>query len=239
MTLVHAPVRVLPRCYLRGVVSGDRDELLQHLEEQRRFMASSAKSFDEGEEAEAKRLATTVRVLVHNTDRSESLLKQLGVQHRVRFLDTWRPPDPPSPGAVTVRRFDAGLAVLQLGSEEARLKAPLEPTEAKIRGPQPFRFWWNQAVIEDLQRERFTRRELILFMANKAGGAHIDPAIKPKFRALTRLNSLGWGTGMNEEGHRYVGVPASPDDEPLGNPIPANIRQIAFEVEWTLTREFG
>lgn len=32
-----------------------------------------------------------------------------------------------------------------------------------------------------------------------------------------------------------VVVPAGPTDTPLGNPIPANIRQIAFEVDMTLT----
>lgn len=216
----------------------NRQNLLGHLREQLGFLRASARAFDEGEEAEAKRLATTIRVLVHNTDRSASLLKQLGEQHHLQFLDTWEPPEPARPRVTRVRRFDSGLAAIELGPDGARFTVPLEEHGRNIRGPQPFQFWWNRAIIDDLQRERFTRKELVLFLANKEGGAHVDPAIRPRFFALTRLNSLGWGHGM-DDGKPYVSVPAGPDDEPLGNPIPANVRQIAFEVEWTLTHQLG
>lgn len=53
-------------------------ELMNHLYEQMAFLKRSAEHYDAGEFSEAKRLAATLRVLLHDTDRSVSLLSQLG-----------------------------------------------------------------------------------------------------------------------------------------------------------------
>jgi hypothetical protein len=211
-----------------------REELIEHLKHQLGFLRASSAAFDAGREEEAQRLATTIRVLVHSTGQSVALLKQLGVQHQMRFLDTWQPPEATRPGVVLVRRWDAGLATIRLGSGTATFAAPLGAHPEGIRGPQPFRIWWKQSVIEDQTRTRFTRKELVLFMTNQAGGAHVDPDIASRWVALTKLNSLGWGYGDNA-----LVVPAGPEDDPMGNPIPANIRQIAFEVETSITGFMG
>src|SRR4051794_24926166 len=79
-----------------------QDELRQLLSEQVRLMRRSAKYFDEGDESEAKRLATHIRVLVHDTKASHSLLGLLGVKASMRFVDTTLRPDLMSlpPGAI-------------------------------------------------------------------------------------------------------------------------------------------
>lgn len=216
-----------------------REELAEHLRTQVGFLQKSARAFDEGDETEAIRLAVTIRVLVHNSKTSTSLLKQLGVQHQLKFVDTAPfPPEPTTPGAL-VKRFDGGLAYMQMNGEGAKFCAPLDdnPPEPSY-GPQPFRTWWNRQVIEDLLRERFTRAEVVLFLANKSGGAHIDPKLVPRFEALTKFNSLGWGWSRTE-GRSSITVPAGPEDTPLGNPLPANVRQIAYELEATLTQQLG
>jgi hypothetical protein len=52
---------------------------------------------------------------------------------------------------------------------------------------------------------------------------------------LTSYNSLGWGS--NKQGEQIaVTVPASPEDQPIGSPIPVNVRQIAYEVEETMIK---
>lgn len=88
----------------------------------------------------------------------------------------------------------------------------------------------------DEKRVKFTREEFVLFMAHKVGGAHVDPEIKQHFKALTQLNSLGW-VRIHEDGKPGVGVPAAPGQQGLGNPIPANVRQIAYEVEHTVSEQ--
>ncbi len=52
---------------------------MAQLEEQVAFLRHSAALFDAGADAEAKRIAVVIRVLVHDTPRSHSLLAQLGL----------------------------------------------------------------------------------------------------------------------------------------------------------------
>ncbi|HEY4058491.1 MAG TPA: hypothetical protein VGM39_17885 [Kofleriaceae bacterium] len=59
-----------------------------HLIEQVGFLDASSTAYDQGIESEAKRLATTVRVLVHDTSASRSLLTHLGVRDRLPWTDT-------------------------------------------------------------------------------------------------------------------------------------------------------
>jgi hypothetical protein len=220
-------------------VKQGRQDLLAEFQVQLRFLRRSAREFDNGDEDEAKRLAVVLRLLLHNTKQSHALLKQVGIQHQLKFLDTWTPPDKPTDPRILVKRWDAGLGVIAMDGQGARFKAPLADSPKQgIRGLQPFRLWWNQWVLQDMLGESFTRKELVLFVANQAGGAHVDPAIHTRFHALTRLNSLGWG--WHREGENIaLTVPASPGDQPMGSPIPVNIRQIVFEVDETLLRQAG
>jgi hypothetical protein len=167
---------------------------------------------------------------------STSLLKQLGVQHQLKFLDTKPKPEPARPGVIT-RRWNAGLAVIELGPSGTHYKAPLtNDRPGSTYGGQLFRNWWQRVIMKDMNRVPFTRQEFVLFMAHKVGRVHVDPEIAPHFQALTQLNSLGF-VRLDDGGKPGVGVPATLGDEPMGNPIPANVRQITYEVERTLTEQ--
>jgi len=67
-----------------------QEELQQHLRDTIQALELSSRAFDEGFEGEAKRLAAAIRVLVHDTDSSKSLLGQLG-QKTISFYDTCAP----------------------------------------------------------------------------------------------------------------------------------------------------
>src|SRR3954467_14968214 len=54
-------------------VPQSKAELDNHLKEQSGSLRASMRSYDEGFEGEAKRLAVTIRVLVHNTSRSHAI----------------------------------------------------------------------------------------------------------------------------------------------------------------------
>ena len=62
-------------------------ELAKHLREHLGFLRASADAYDAGFDGEAKRLAVSVRVLVHDTNNSKSLLGQLG-QKNTQFVDS-------------------------------------------------------------------------------------------------------------------------------------------------------
>lgn len=66
------------------------DELQEHFAEQIYFLKASADAFDKGFEGESKRLAVALRVLLHDTPKSKSLLGQLELKDHL-FYDTRMP----------------------------------------------------------------------------------------------------------------------------------------------------
>ena len=109
------------------------EDLRNHLCEQVQFLAASAAAFDNGHEGEAKRLATTIRVLVHDTKSSRSLLRQLNMKHTIRTQNTAHPIDPrnaaPHQGLVVMRvdvpeGIGAAVTFTLLGEEEPYTDAP-------------------------------------------------------------------------------------------------------------------
>src|SRR5258708_637287 len=117
-----------------------RGDLESHLEEQLAFLERSATSFDEGHESEAKRLAAVIRVLVHDTQVSRSLLSQLSLKAGT-FLDSALPLYDASPLSYH------GLISAGGTSKRTDYQAPLD--EALGRRQVPFEEWWNAPVIVD------------------------------------------------------------------------------------------
>ena len=66
-------------------------DLWDLLKDQLRFLRNSSSSYDNGFEGEAKRLAVTIRILVHDTKNSTSLLHQLVIKHKLKMLNTASP----------------------------------------------------------------------------------------------------------------------------------------------------
>ena len=91
-----------------------------------------------------------------------------------------------------------------------------------------FRTWWRTDVTRDARDELWSREGHVIVVANQDGGAHVDPRLDERYHALTRENAMGW---------RFHRAGAGPDNEGLpflNSPVLASIRQIAWEVEWTL-----
>jgi Helicase conserved C-terminal domain len=74
-------------------------------------------------------------------------------------------------------------------------------------------------VIKDSDGQEFTRKELVLALCNKEGGAHVDPEIEAAYEKLASSNSLGW---VYREGDG--------PDQLLPNPVVYSMRQISHEV---------
>ncbi len=185
------------------------DELRAHLEEQLGFIEASATSFDGGLEGEAKRLAVTIRVLLHDTKASHSLLGQLNAKN-VDFFDTAFEFDPKNISP------HGGLVFIAHGPPRTRYVAMLD--DVPVKHMTPFDTWWNAPVFVDKERRELSRKDLVLTAANQDGGAHVDPALDDVYYSLTRGNSLGWTVSEN-------GIA-----RPMEGPERAAIRQIAHEV---------
>ena len=219
-----------------------RQDLRNHLCEQLRFLRASAASFDKGFEGEAKRLATTIRLLLHDTKSSKSLLHLLKMKHALKMHNTAHPFDPrnraPHQGLMLMRLEVPGgvsgsISFKLFGEQEPNTDAPSDEPRAKMtyvprleapgttgRATEvPFTPWWEDIVIKDRGGQVFTRKDLIVAMANKEGGAHVDPELDEEYARLTRLHSQGWQ--VITEGIRQ------PPDNSI---VAASIRQIAHEV---------
>jgi hypothetical protein len=199
--------------------------LESHLREQHQFLVRSSAAFDQGFEAEAKRLATVIRVLLHDTSSSTSLLSQLHVKKTLKYVDTALPFNPNN------LLPTGGLTVMRLQSPQASgdYVAPLdELAPPRQKRPKEFDAWWNDPILKDAQGSIFSRKKLVLEVANSDGGAHVDPALNAAYEALARHNSFGW----------VISTSAGP--QPFTNsPILPSIRQIAYEVERTITTNLG
>lgn len=129
------------------------------------FIATSARLYDSGEETEAVRIGTALRVICHSTPQSTSLLKHLGAEGTV-MASTAGGSDPPV-GVLLSEAFvmiggTAGMSpALGRGSQFAEL---------------PFRSWWSQVVLVN-NAKRFSRRDIVLMAVNRDGGAHVDATL--------------------------------------------------------------
>jgi len=207
-------------------VKQSEKELLGHLKEQIGFLQRSADAYDNGFTDEAKRMATTIRVLVHDTQKSTSLLTALGKKD-IPFYSTAATID--NGKSMSTHRLVALKLSSNQGKSEASYYAPLDdrPPYVDVNKKMVFRLWWNEIIIIDKLRNEFSRKDLVLSMSNKDGGAHIDPELDDAYAALTRYNSLGWTASDSK------GINRNLDGAEL-----ANIRQICHEVLKSLKDEF-
>jgi len=197
-------------------------DLERHLREQISFLQASANAYDNGFKGEAKRMAVVIRVLLHDTSKSTSLMTLLCVK-KIDFLDSsydYRPDNLVSfAGLVMIRKFPGGAEYVP------RCKLPPKPVGEPMR-LIPFEDWWGKVVVVDQRKNKFTRLDLVLALSNKEGGAHVDPKLGAEYAALTRDNTMGWCYW---------------DKSVKGDIVPvelASVRQIAHEVLFSLKNAF-
>jgi len=198
-----------------------RDELLDHLKDKIAFMIQSASSYDNGFEGEAKRLAIAIRILVHDTSQSTSLLTQLDKKD-ILFYSSASNYDPIS--LITVNC----LTAMRKGPNGADYVAMLDNLPPGRWKKMSFDRWWKREIMyRDSARNTFSRKDLVLAVADKEGGAHIDSKLDQDYANLSRFGSLSWKVVMHGVETSFKNTPVFP-----------SIRQIAHEVLKTLKDEF-
>lgn len=153
------------------------------LDEQRHLLKTAVDGMAAGDLTQALNVATRIRTLVHETGSSKPLLKYLHKNYlELPILD--RKPQAPSPGPPGVQ------AIIFFCPVSAKMKAPegtisliteLLPNE---HAPSKLGMWWENACMVLPGIGPVYRRELILGLSNKEGGAHVDADITEKYRNL-------------------------------------------------------
>ncbi|MBU3190753.1 hypothetical protein K9O30_14980 [Clostridium bowmanii] len=189
------------------------NDMRKHLGSQIFFLKNSISSYDSGFEDEGQRIATTIRILLHDTDNSTSLFKHLDMKTHMLFLSTALPYIP-----ANMLSYEGLLATSTIG-----IYIPHCLSDNKIQGLcLVFEDWWNEIILDD-KINVFSRKDIALYVANKDGGAHIDKNLNEAYTNLTKNNSLSGYLLVNNE------------KKPLYNsPVYACIRQIAFELLYSI-----
>ncbi len=223
-----------------------RNDYLQELKEQLQILSADGLNYDKGLYPVAKSLATRVRVFVHDTKNSRSLLTQLerksilfystpgqgsgaGWSHLTRLVidgngPRWMPFLETFP-----RTIDDASMFLKLAKENPGqdIQIPMIPIDWLKKS---FEDWWNEAVLSTDQGQQLSRKQLVLSLADADGGAHVDPQLKDSdYAAFSRSNALGWQvTNFNTN-----------VTNPMSGPQYACMRQIAYELKKSLCEQMA
>lgn len=192
-------------------ITRTKAELIESFKNQLHSLADLSELFDSGKEHIFQDIATKIRVIFHNSNSSKSLVKQLKLEHI-----------PMNCSALKYSQSNMvshlGLVGFAIGTSTAKYRAPLDDIPVLKKHVTQENWWNSNKVIVDSRKIAFTRRQLVLEVANTDGGAHVDDSIKEDYYNLSRLNSCSW---------QRVG-PGGPED--FESPVPASIRQIAWEI---------
>lgn len=203
-------------------------ELFEALKEQLYFLDSSLHNFLNNE-IESKRIATTIRVLVHDTNKSNSLLNSLNKKQQINFINSAIPNDGrlhSMTGMKNVRGSNpnqyTGL-VAKINDYEVLTAVPLFqmhlPEWHNGYSKLLFEDWWKMEIIK-INSDTLTRREVVLLMANKDGGAHLDITLPEPYHFIKESKLILNIGGRETEFEKRL--------------IYATVAQIGWEVKFSI-----
>jgi hypothetical protein len=184
--------------------------LIKELKKQISYLERSSVLFDQGMQDEAPRIATTLRVLIHETQRSRSLLGELGIRGKTKLLS--------SSCFSFTKKKDQYLTCTITGIETDNGVVRIVPQYDRTVRTREIKAhdWWEELIFGMTKTPRFSRKDFVLFSANKDGGAHVDKYPK-KFKQI-------------KDGDTGFSYKANGQDVPLTNTIECAIRQMAYEI---------
>lgn len=165
--------------------------LLERLGELRHLLRKSVADLCAGDLAEAVRIATAIRVMVHETGSSKPLLKQIVPNYLDLQIRDWpdaKPePGPPGTHAIIALHVPVSMNITEHGVSKSGLKwRPLINVGR----------WWARPSLILPNMGSMSRKEVVLGLANREGGAHVDTEITQKYQQLLAYGGLRMGTAQ-------------------------------------------
>lgn len=164
-----------------------QNDLQEKLDQQLRLIHSSIEKFDQWLHDEALHLATRLRVLLHdNNPRSWqwSLLWQLWLKDTLNFYDSsfWILKD-------SWINSSYNWLVLTFIWEKTwvRFIPVLDEWNSRFKN---FDDRWEWDIFIDMNLDKFSRKDIVLFISDQDWWAHLDSKIKEKDANLIKRNSL-------------------------------------------------
>jgi hypothetical protein len=188
----------------------------EQIKRQTNFLIRSCELFDQGHYDEAIRIATTIRVLVHDTKQSTSLLTHLNAKS-IKLCSTIGDADLSNVNLVFSTCGLYYVMILPGGKSIFKPTCHLKP-QAKYKAID-VEDWVNQIILKN--GEVATRKDIFLGAANTDGGAHVDSKPKKIYEKL----AYGGGLGFTQKA-----VDGEIQEIPIENVQLVIFRQMAHEI---------
>lgn len=180
------------------------------------------KSLYEEDDIFGEEIAVALRTVLHDTDHSRSLLRILNLKNRM-FLSTKT-----EDGNRKINIYHGLVRQIKVGVNDGKggeVKFwPLYDEKyfksCMTKKLIPFDEWWKEIILKN-DKFALTRKDVILILANKDGGAHYDEQIDKKYDEFRKNDvSKSYFIGINS------GIVRGCDNPP----IIASVKEIAYEV---------
>lgn len=230
-------------------------DYLNELNEQLELLCDYCRQMDQGNLRYAKPLATLVRVLVHQTPKSNSLFYLMGKQQSMKFCSSSKTYQNKKNIIYLVTLIHVAKKI-SFELDGLKIKPVYVPNlDRNINHMRWLKYddWYENIVFINnkenndglikLEQEpgsklTISRKKIITYFANKAGGAHFSKKVDEDLYYLSKsLSSMEYEDvkpqNLYKPGEKYVpGIP-------IENSLHAALRQIAYELIQTIVREFG
>ncbi|GEM_PF-4093153 len=197
------------------------EELMESLQDQISNLIDFCKDYDLGKKIRAKPISSILRNLLHNPARKQggiALLTQLSMLE-VDWFDFSHP--------VPVMQAIDTCTLVNWAIYNGNIS--VEPNTYLDYIPRVMKIidWWNEPVANSLLHGTYSRKELVLGMADKEG-SHVDPSLHKKYIALREGTFVSNITAVGSNG----------DTQTFKDVHNACIRAIAHEALLTLQKNF-
>lgn len=205
-----------------------QQDYLDSLNDQLSFLDASLKNFTINE-AESKRIATTIRVLIYDTKNSTSLLKHLNKKSSINFINS-APPNNDMLHSMTGMSNVNGAPKSQylglvgkINDNGKFLAIPLFKQHLKEWYKRythlQFDKWWEMEIISS-NGVSLCRKDIVLVVANKDGGAHVDKKLPENYNYVKKTKLTLNISGKEVEFEKNI--------------IYASIAQVGWEIKQSI-----
>ena len=167
---------------------------IEGLEDHRHLIEAAVRAMGEGDLRQALTIATSLRVLIHETGASKPLLKRF----KSNYLDLPIMDDPTPqihrelPGRLHSHTFTLPIS-LKFSIPEGNISLNVDIDSPNQSVPIPLGAWWTKPFMNLPAVGSYSRQQLILDMANKEA-AHVDVRISEQYKLLLGSQFLRLGT---------------------------------------------
>jgi hypothetical protein len=158
------------------MVVRNQAEYIKLLKDQYDLLKDAVSDFYAGKEARANDVAVRIRVLVHNTQTSKALLSYLTADY-MKMLIYHKPTRLPNAVFVLKQpiRFGGDGKCEAIRDDFTNVSYELVPLER----------WWTEDYLV-IGRIRSSKKQVVLDVANKDGGAHVDEEVPVRHAAASK-----------------------------------------------------